>query len=54
MITLSDLFVFEVAESTPSGPIAGTLRATGVRPKLTERLHDAGIELPGDLFDTTT
>jgi len=54
MITLSDLFVFEVAESTPGGPIAGTLRATGIRPKLTERLVDAGIELPGDLFDTTS
>ena len=53
MITLSDLFVFEVAESTPGGPIAGSLRSTGIRPKLTERLHDAGIELPGDLFDIT-
>ncbi len=53
MITLSDLFVFEVGESTPGGPITGVLRSTGIRPKLAERLHDAGVELPAELFDTT-
>ncbi|HEY3670688.1 MAG TPA: CpaF family protein [Acidimicrobiia bacterium] len=39
MVTLSDVFVFD-----------GELRATGVRPKLAERLQDAGITLPSDLF----
>jgi pilus assembly protein CpaF len=50
MITLSDVFVFE-GETTADG-IVGVLRATGVRPKLAERLHEAGIDLPGDIFDT--
>jgi pilus assembly protein CpaF len=53
-ITLSDLFVFEVSDTTPGGPIHGALRSTGIRPKLAERLHDAGIELPAELFDTTS
>jgi pilus assembly protein CpaF len=51
-ITLSDLFVFEVSDTTPGGQIHGTLRSTGIRPKLAERLHDAGIELAAELFDT--
>jgi pilus assembly protein CpaF len=51
MITLSDVFLFE-GETAGDGGISGALRPTGVRPKLTERLHEAGIDLPGDLFDT--
>lgn len=51
LVTLSDVFLFE-AEPGTEGKVAGTLRATGVRPKLTERLHDAGIALPADLFGT--
>ena len=49
IITLSDVFSFD-ADTAPDGSVAGALRPTGVRPKLTERLHDAGITLPGDLF----
>ena len=48
-ITLSDVFSFD-AETAADGAITGALRPTGVRPKLAERLHDAGITLPGDLF----
>jgi pilus assembly protein CpaF len=48
-ITLSDVFTF-AAENAPDGSVAGALRPTGVRPKLTERLHEAGITLPGELF----
>jgi hypothetical protein len=33
-------------------PVTGTLRATGVRPKLAEKLQDAGISLPAELFAT--
>ena len=51
LVTLSDVFVFE-GEAGTDGRVAGSLRPTGVRPKLTERLHDAGIALPAELFDT--
>jgi pilus assembly protein CpaF len=48
-ITLSDVFQFE-AESGSDGRVAGALRPTGVRPKLTERLADAGVSLPAEVF----
>jgi hypothetical protein len=32
------------------GGVGGTMRPTGVRPKLAERLAEAGITLPGELF----
>ncbi len=40
-VTLSDVFVFD-----------GELRATGVRPKLAERLHADGIEVPAGIFSS--
>jgi hypothetical protein len=48
LITLSDIFVFE-GEITVEGS-NGTLRPTGVRPKLAERLLDFGIVLPAEMF----
>ncbi len=51
LVTLSDVFMFE-GEAGTDGKVAGSLRPTGVRPKLAERLHDAGIALPAELFDT--
>ncbi len=50
-ITMADLFKFDFAAGfTPDGKFAGTLKATGIRPMFTERLHDHGIELPAELF----
>jgi pilus assembly protein CpaF len=49
LITLSDVFLFD-GEVGTDGSVGGSLRATGVRPKLTERLRDAGIALPSELF----
>jgi pilus assembly protein CpaF len=51
LVTLSDIFLFE-GEAGLDGSVGGSLRPTGVRPKLAERLHEAGIDLPGDLFGT--
>ena len=48
LITLSDIFMFE-GETTLEGT-NGTLRPTGVRPKLAERLLDFGIVLPAEMF----
>jgi pilus assembly protein CpaF len=49
IITLSDVFAFE-SEPGSGGRVGGALRATGVRPKLAERIEDAGITLPADMF----
>jgi len=35
----------------PDGSVHGRFRATGVRPKLSERLAAYGIALPENLFD---
>ena len=48
-VILSDVFTFD-AETAADGSVAGALRPTGVRPKLTERLSDAGITLASDVF----
>jgi pilus assembly protein CpaF len=48
-ITLSDIFRFE-AEPGSDGGVGGKLRATGVRPKLAERLHEAGVPVPSEMF----
>jgi pilus assembly protein CpaF len=48
-ITLSDVFLLEGEPGTDGG-VGARLRATGVRPKLVERLHEAGVTLPADAF----
>ncbi len=47
-ITLSDVFMLDGESGADNG--GARLRATGVRPKLAERLHDAGVTLPPDVF----
>src|SRR5213593_2299204 len=51
VITTQDIFKFEQEGLDKEGRVRGYHRATGVRPKFSERLLRAGIELPGDLFN---
>jgi len=51
VITSQDIFIFEQEGLDKEGRVRGHHRATGVRPKFSERLLRAGIELPGDLFN---
>src|SRR5688572_19857748 len=51
IITMQDIFVFEKVGLTKEGRVAGRFRATGVRPKVAERLKGHGIHLPTDMFD---
>jgi len=51
VITTQDIFTFEQEGLDKEGRVRGYHRATGVRPKFSERLLRAGIELPGDLFN---
>jgi len=52
VITLQDLFVYEKRGIDPDGKVLGRFRATGIRPKFSERLELAGIDVPEDLFST--
>ena len=39
---------------TAEGKVIGRFRATGVRPKVCERLKASGIHLPPDMFEGVT
>ena len=51
LITLQELFVFQQTGLDEDRKVKGRFKATGVRPKFTERLTAKGVVLPVDLFD---
>ena len=50
VITLQEIFVYERQGLDKDGKVVGRHRSTGIRPKFTERLEMAGIEVPENLF----
>lgn len=50
VITLQDIFVFERKGIDKDGRVIGQHRSTGIRPKFSEKLELAGIEVPESLF----
>jgi pilus assembly protein CpaF len=53
VITLQDIFLFDFGMGVDeSGRFRGHLKATGIRPKFTEKLQDLGIKLSADLFQS--
>jgi len=54
IITMQEIFVFEKMGVTQDGKVIGRFRATGVRPKICERLKASGIHLPADMFEGVT
>jgi pilus assembly protein CpaF len=52
IITMQEIFTFEKVGVAPDGKVTGRFRATGVRPKCSERLRAAGVHLPADMFDS--
>jgi pilus assembly protein CpaF len=51
IITMQEIFTFEKVGVSAEGRVVGRFRATGVRPKLCERLRTSGINLPGSMFE---
>jgi len=51
IITMQEIFTFEKTGITQDGKVTGRFRATGVRPKVAERLRAAGINLPAAMFE---
>jgi pilus assembly protein CpaF len=51
IITMQEIFVFERSGISPEGKVIGRFRATGVRPKVCERLKASGIHLPAEMFE---
>jgi pilus assembly protein CpaF len=54
VITMQEIFMFEKLGVTQDGKVIGRFKATGVRPKVAERLKASGIHLPADMFEGMT
>ena len=50
MITMQDLFVFDRQGYDENNKVRGAYRPTGIRPKFSEKLQAAGIQLPMEMF----
>jgi pilus assembly protein CpaF len=51
VITMQEIFVFDRTGIGPGGKVQGRFRATGVRPKCSERMAAAGMPLRADMFE---
>jgi pilus assembly protein CpaF len=51
VITMQDIFVFERVGIGAGGKVIGRFRASGIRPKCTDRIIAAGMTLPIDMFE---
>ncbi len=54
VVSMQEIFMFEKVGISEDGTVIGRFRATGVRPKCSERLAAAGIHLPSDMFEGVT
>jgi pilus assembly protein CpaF len=50
VITTQDIFLFEQEGIDQHGRVVGVHRATGLRPKFSERLLRAGFDLGSEIF----
>jgi pilus assembly protein CpaF len=50
IVTMQDIFTFERTGLRRDGKVCGRFRATGIRPRCSERLLSFGIQLPADMF----
>jgi pilus assembly protein CpaF len=50
VVTLQELFKFQVDEVTRDGAIIGGLRATGLRPSFIQKFEKRGVSLPLSMF----
>jgi len=51
VITMQEIFTFEKTGITEKGKVTGRFRATGIRPKVSDRLAASGIRLPPEMFE---
>jgi len=51
-VTMQDIFVFEKTGVLENGRVTGRFRATGIRPKASERFRAAGMNIPAATFQT--
>ncbi len=52
-IVIQDIFAFEQSAIDEDGRVLGQMRPLGLRPRVNDQIRDAGIELPGTIFQDT-
>ncbi len=52
-VTTQDIFLFERLGISKEGRVMGRFQGTGVRPKFSDRMKAAGIELPASIFQSS-
>jgi pilus assembly protein CpaF len=50
-VEIQEIFTFERTGVNDAGKVQGRFKATGVTPKILERLRVSGIQLPASIFD---
>jgi pilus assembly protein CpaF len=53
IITMQEIFSFDQTHIDPEGKVRGKFRFHGVRPRFTERMKVAGINVPVEMFDAS-
>jgi pilus assembly protein CpaF len=53
-VSTQEIFVFDRTGLRRDGKVCGRFRATGIRPRCSERLLAFGLQLPGDMFEHVT
>jgi pilus assembly protein CpaF len=51
IVAMQEIFVFEKHGVRENGEVLGEFRATGIRPKFSDRLLVTGIQLPAAMFE---
>jgi pilus assembly protein CpaF len=51
VITMQDIFLFDRSGINEDGKVVGRFRATGIRPKCSDRLAASNVRLPTDMFE---
>jgi pilus assembly protein CpaF len=51
VITAQDIFLFDKTGVNPEGKVQGRFRATGIRPKTSDKMAAAGHKLPVEMFE---
>jgi pilus assembly protein CpaF len=53
VVSMQEIFAFKKTGLAENGTVLGEFMATGIRPRLTERLAASGVNLPSSLFEST-
>lgn len=53
VVTMQEIFAYQQTGVDVHGKVIGHFMATGLRPKIADKLRNAGIDLPDSLFDSS-